>query len=593
MKYADLVAVYEEIEGTSKRLEKTAIIAAFLKKTSVSDLDKVVLLLQGKVAPLWDEAKLGVAARIVIKAIALTIGTTPVKVESEWKHTGDLGLAVEKLMEKRTQATLFSQELSVQKVFENLKKLSTLEGQGTVDQKVKLMSELLTSAKAKEAKYIIRTVLEDLRVGIAQGTLRDAIVWAFLYEVNLSEKNIIEDRKDYKEVVDAVQDAYSSSNDFTVVARAAKEGLPAIQRIGLDLGRPVQVMLAQKEITIANAFKRVGKPAALEYKYDGFRMVIHKGGGGHKGSDGKERPDGKGNIRIYTRRLENVTAQFPEVVNYVRENVKGESFILDGEAVGFDAKSHRYLPFQSISQRIRRKYGILEVAKKFPVELNVFDLLLYNGKTLIKAAFRKRREILEKVITEKPKKIVLSRQIITDDENKAKAFFTDAIAKGNEGIMFKNLDAPYKPGSRVGYMVKFKSAMETLDLVVVGAEWGEGKRKGWLTSFTLACKDGDEWKEIGKVGTGIKELEEQGLSFKELTETLKPLILVEKGREVKIRPKVILEIKFEEIQKSPSYGSGYALRFPRVIRERTMEKGLDDVSDIDLVRKLFEEQKKV
>jgi len=203
-----------------------------------------------------------------------------------------------------------------------------------------------------------------------------------------------------------------------------------------------------------------------------------------------------------------------------------------------------------------------------------------------------RRKLLEKIISQKQKKIVLARQIITADEKEARTFFDESVKLGNEGVMFKNLEGIYKIGSRVGYMVKFKSAMETLDLVIVGAEWGEGKRSGWLTSFTIACKDGDEFKEIGKVGTGVKELEAEGLSFKELTESLKPVIISEKGREVKVKPKVILEIKYEEIQKSPSYSSGYALRFPRVLRERTMEKELKDVSDIEMVIRLFKEQKK-
>ncbi len=578
MKYSDLVAVYAELEQTTKRLEKTAILASFLKKTQESDLDMVILLLQGKVFPSYDEAKLGVAAKLVIRAISTASGLTPAKLEQDWKKTGDLGLVAERMIHGKVQATLFSQELMVKKVFDNLKKLSSLSGAGTVDQKVKLLSELLTSAKPEEAKFIVRTVLEDLRVGIAEGTLRDSIVWAYLYQGNIEEKNQVENREDYKKVVEAVQEAYNATNDFATVAKAAKKGLPAVQDISISVGSPLQVMLAQKETTIDDAFSRVGRPAALEYKYDGFRMLIHK----HEGK-----------YALYTRRLENVTAQFPEVVNFIRDNVNGSNFIIDAEAVGFDAKTNQYLPFQHISQRIRRKYGILELAKKLPVELNVFDVLFLNGKSLIKEPFSKRRDTLAKIVTERPKKIILAHQLITGENKDAQKFFEAAIKAGNEGIMFKALDAPYKPGSRVGHMVKFKSAMETLDLVIVGAEWGEGKRKGWLTSFTLACKDEDEFKEIGKVGTGIKELEEEGLSFNELTETLKPYILSGKGKEVRIKPHVILEIKFEEIQASTSYGSGYALRFPRVLRERTMEKGLKDVSDLDLVKRLYAQQKKV
>jgi DNA ligase-1 len=597
MKYQTLVDVYERLEGTTKRLEKTKIIADFIKRVPDSELEPILLLLQGRVTPLWDETKLGVASKLVIRALALTSGKTLSQVETEWKKTGDLGLVAEKFLEKKSQSTLFSQELSLKKVFDNIKKLSTLVGSGTVDQKVKLISELLSSAKPKEGRYIIRTALEDLRVGVASGSMRDAIVWAYLYDPNYADGQINpETRESYNKVCSLVQDAFNLTNDYATVALAAKKGEKYLEDLPLEVGAPIQVMLAQKETTLEDAFSRVGRPAALEFKYDGFRMVIHKQESMDckDGEAGKDGLSGKKNaiITIYTRRLEQVTAQFPEVVNYVREYIKGSSFILDGEAVGFDAKTNQYLPFQSISQRIRRKYDIIETAKKFPVELNLFDILSFEGKNLIKEPFQKRRAILERIVTSKSKKIVLAKQIITSNETEAKKFFDESVKEGNEGIMFKTLDAPYKPGSRVCYMVKFKSAMETLDLAIVGAEWGEGKRKGWLTSFTLACKDGDDFLEIGKVGTGVKELEEEGLSFTELTEMLKPKIISEKGKEVRIKPYVILEIKFEEIQKSTSYGSGYALRFPRVIRDRTPEKGLKDVSDLDFVKRLYEEQKK-
>ncbi|MFH1073318.1 MAG: ATP-dependent DNA ligase [Nanoarchaeota archaeon] len=580
MHYASLVEIYAQLEKTTKRLEKTHIISEFLKKIKEDEIKDIILLLQGKLFQEFDETKIGVASRLVIKAISLASGITPEKVEEEWKKTGDLGIVSQNLIKAKKQNTLFSRDLSVKKVIDNLRKLATLEGAGSVDQKVQLIAELLTSAKPEEARYIVRTVLEDLRVGVAAGTLRDAIVWTYLFPVPYSKEEKIlelENREEYNKAVQAVQDAYNKVNDFGEVALAAKKGLKALESISMQLGSPIQVMLAQKENTIAEAFAKVGKPAALEFKYDGFRMLIHKD---------------KNSVMIFTRRLENVTRQFPEVASYVKENVHADSAIIDCEGVGFDAKTNKYLPFQNISQRIRRKYDIDELAKKMPVELNVFDVIFYNGKSMIDELFEKRRKLLEKIISQKQKKIVLARQIITADEKEARKFFEESVKLGNEGVMFKNLKGMYKIGSRVGYMVKYKSAMETLDLVIVGAEWGEGKRSGWLTSFNLACKDGDEFMEIGKVGTGVKELEAEGLSFKELTESLKPLIISEKGREVRVKPKVILEIKYEEIQKSPSYSSGYALRFPRVLRERTMEKGLKDVSDIEMVKLLFKGQKK-
>ncbi|MBU1854098.1 MAG: ATP-dependent DNA ligase, partial [Nanoarchaeota archaeon] len=255
-------------------------------------------------------------------------------------------------------------------------------------------------------------------------------------------------------------------------------------------------------------------------------------------------------------------------------------------------KTEKYLVFQHISQRIRRKYDIENLAKKLPVELNVFDVLFYNGENLLDTPLVKRRALLEKIVREEKFKIIVSKKIVTSNKSDALKFYEDSVSKGNEGVMLKSLNSPYKPGSRVGFMVKLKSSMDTLDLVIVGAEWGEGKRSGWLTSFTLACiDDNGNFLEIGKVGTGVKEKAEEGLSFGELTEMLKPHIKQEKGREVVIKPEIVLEIKFEEIQASPTYSSGYALRFPRVIQARD-DRMPEECSTLEMVQKEFEGQKK-
>ena len=280
------------------------------------------------------------------------------------------------------------------------------------------------------------------------------------------------------------------------------------------------------------------------------------------------------------------------MVEYVKKHVDADSFILDGEAVGFDVKSKKYMAFQSISQRIKRKYDIDKMSKEFPVELNVFDIISYEGETLLKKPFKERRTIIERIVKGVPYCIVTSKQMITSDLSKADDFYKASLAAGNEGIMVKNLDGVYKPGSRVGYGVKVKPVMESLDLVIVGAEWGEGKRSGWFTSFTLACYDPDSgsFLEIGRVGTGIKEKVEMGVSFEQLTEILKPLITIEKGRSVVVKPSLVVEVNFEEIQKSPTYSSGYALRFPRVIRMRE-DRNADESSDIALVEDLYSSQR--
>ncbi|MBR9690355.1 ATP-dependent DNA ligase [Candidatus Woesearchaeota archaeon] len=590
MEYSKLVEVYERISSTTKRLEKTFHISELLKKTPVEDLDVIVLLLQGKIFPAWAEKKLGISAKLILKVISKATGASVFDVENEWKKTGDLGIVAFNLIGKKSQQTLFSSKLSVKKVFENIKKLPELTGTGAVDKKTSLVAQLMTSAKPIEAKYIVRTVLEELRVGVGEGSLRDALVWAYFGEslgvrYDREANDIMldaEKRRKYNEVVDVLQHAFDVTNDFSSVAKAAKKsGLKGLKEIKLAPGKPIKVMLCQKVEDVEEGFERVGKPARIEYKYDGFRMQIHKV---------------NGKIVIYTRRLENITNQFPEVVDVIDKNIRGKEFIIDGEAVGYEPKSGRYLPFQNVSQRIKRKYGIDEMAKQFPVEINLFDVLYHDGKSLVKESLDKRREILEKITKQSSKKLVIAKVDYTDDVKEAEKFYKEALKAGNEGIIMKRHDSVYRPGSRVGGWVKIKPVMESLDVVITGAEWGHGKRSGWLTSLTVSIiGDNGEMLEIGKVGTGIKELEESatggGITFESLTNMLKPLIISEKGKEVAVKPEIVIEVNYEEIQKSPTYASGFALRFPRFICLRD-DKGKEDASTLNIVKEFFSKQRK-
>jgi len=585
MEYLKLVDVYEQLNKTTKRLEKTHIISEFLREVSIDDTEHVMLLLEGRVFPSYDSREIGIAARTMLKSLSAATGISADKIEKEWKRQGDLGLVAELIVKTKKQSTLHSTKLTVKKVFDNIRKLAELEGEGTVERKTQLIAELLTSAKPIESKYIVKTILGEMRIGVGEGAMRDAIVWAFFCgKIGIKytkEGNDIEveDRDVYNKYLDAVQSAYDVTNEFAEVAKTAKsKGIDGLKNMGMKVGIPIQVMLALKVDTIEDAFETVGKPAAIEFKYDGFRIQAHK--------------DEKGNIRLFTRRLENVTNQFPDVVEFVKKNVRGKSFIIDSEAVGYDKKTGKYLPFQSISQRIKRKYDIDKMSHDFPVELNVFDIIYFEGKNLVNEEFEKRRKLLERIIKQEVKKIVLAKSKKVSEKKDVERFFKEAIDAGNEGLMFKALNAPYKPGARVGYMIKFKSMMETLDLVVVGAEWGEGKRSKWLSSYTIACIDENgNFAEIGKASTGLKEKEEEGLSFVEMTRLLKPLIISEKGKEVKVKPKIVIEVGYDEIQKSPTYESGFALRFPRVEKLRD-DKGADEASTLDYVKKLYNGQKK-
>lgn len=558
MKYAKLAELYEKLVSTTKRLEKTDIISSFLKNTHDDDIEDVINLISGRVFPLWDSRKIGFSSRLLIKAINATTGASTNHIEKEMNKLGDLGDVAASLIKNKTQKTLFHQELSVKKVVDNLKKLATMEGQGSVDKKVGLVAELLSSASSDEARYISRTVLEVLRVGIADGIIKDAIAKAF--------------DKDIKDI----DEAFDLLVDHGKVALLAKNN--SLGNISVKPGRPLKLMLSVLSKTIEESFSTVGKPAALEYKFDGFRMQIH--------NDEKE-------IKLFTRNMEDVTKQFPDVIANVKDNVKGKNYILDCEAVGYSPKTGKYLPFQSISQRIKRKYETEEMAKKFPVEVKIFDIIYYDGKKTLNIPFKERRKLLEKIIIPVKKKIKLSDFMITDDAKKAQKFFNASIKAGHEGLMFKALDSTYKPGRYVGYMTKLKDVMDALDLVVVKAEWGEGKRASWLTSYTVACQDNGDFLEVGKVSTGLKEKPEEGetASFENMTNELKKIIISEKGKEVIVKPQIIVEVSYEEIQKSPTYTSGYALRFPRVLRIRN-EKDLSEIATIQNVDALFNSQNK-
>ena len=598
MDYKELVAAYEKIDSSSKRLDKTYHISKLLKQTKDEDLEMIILLLNGNIYPAWNKKEMGVAARLVLKAISLAGGISPMSVENEWRKTGDLGKSAFNLMQNKKQATLFTQNLTVEKVFKDLRKLTEISGHGAVDQKIKVIAGLLSSANPKGAQYIVRTVLEDLRVGIGDGTIRDSIVWSMEgVNIEVAEDNpytrvvdsslysyLVEVENDvksyYSQIVEIVQDAYNIKNDFAEVILLLRQGgINALKAVDVSIGNPMKVMLYQKAKGISDAFERVGKPAAWEFKYDGFRLQIHN-------CDGK--------ITLFTRRLDNVTKQFPDVVKAVKENIKEDNFIIDSEVVGYDKKTGKYLPFQNISQRIKRKYDIERMARDYPVELNVFDILAKANKSMLNEPFEIRRKAIICMVSEKEKEIIVAKQIITSDEKEAQEFYELALNAGEEGVMAKNLNGIYKPGSRVGYGVKVKPVMETLDLVIVGAEWGKGKRSGWLSSFHIACQD-DEGNilGIGKVGTGIKELEQEedgGVTFEQLTGLLKPLILEEKGGEVKVKAKIIIEVNYEEIQKSSKYGSGYALRFPRVVQIR-LDKPVEEISSLDYVDDLYFGQK--
>jgi DNA ligase-1 len=378
------------------------------------------------------------------------------------------------------------------------------------------------------------------------------------------------------ELKQKIKHALDFTADFAVVLRHIRAG-KSLDEFTLTIGKPCRVMLARKESSFDDAFKRTGFPVRIEYKYDGFRLQIHKQGDV---------------VRLFTRRLDEVTKQFPDVVVAIRELITLTDCILDAEAVGFSPQTGKYQPFQHVSKRIRRKYDIEQLAKELPVEVNVFDVLFANGVSYIDVPLQRRLEFLSAHIKKNvPRKLVLVKGIVAQSEDGVQAFYEESLTAGNEGVMIKDLQAPYQPGGRVSAWIKMKPVMDELDLVVVEAEWGSGKRSAWMTSFTLACRnDAGEFLTIGKVGTGLKELDDgEHVTFSQLTQALEPLVTSTQGRVVKVRPEVVLTLAYEEIQRSPSYTSGFALRFSRVLALR-LDRSTADIADLDDVQDLFASQ---
>jgi DNA ligase-1 len=547
MEFSKLVVHLEKVESTQANLEKTEYLSQLYSEAG-EELEDVVMLSLGRVSPKWEDLDLGVSSKTLVKIISKASGRKEKEVEEVWKTSGDLGDAAEEMIEGKKQQRLMSRELTVKNVTERLRKVAELEQEGlsrSVDQdkKQKMLADLLSSAEPEEARYLARIILENLRIGIGEGTVRDALDQAFLDG----------------ESADEIQRAYDYSNDFRRVASAAQEGVVALREIDLELFRPVNSMLAQKVDTIEEGFETVGNPAAVDYKYDGMRAQIHL-------RDGE--------VKIFTRRLEDVTEQFPDVEAYVKDGIDSDNCIIDSEIVGM--KDGEVIAFQNLSQRIKRKYDIEKMQEEIPVEVRPFDIL-YSDGSIMEKPYTERWEELESIV-EESEDLKLVDRTVTSEKEEVSEMQQASLSQDHEGVMMKSLDAEYKPGKRVGYMVKLKPVMETLDLAVIGAQWSEGRKSGWLGRLKLGCwnEEEEKYEMVGRMSSGLTD--EQ---LEQITERLKPLIQSEDGRDVELRPEVILEVEYEEIQASPTYESGYALRFPRLKQFRDDKERADSKEKVE------------
>ncbi|WP_209475596.1 ATP-dependent DNA ligase [Thermococcus stetteri] len=554
MRYSELADLYRRLEKTTLKTLKTKFVADFLKKTPDELLEIVPYLILGKVFPDWDERELGVGEKLLIKAVSMATGVPEKDIEDSVRDTGDLGESIALAIKKKKQKSFFSQPLTIKRVYDTFVKIAEAQGEGSQDRKMKYLANLFMDAEPEEGKYIARTVLGTMRTGVAEGILRDAIAEAFKVKPELVER------------------AYMLTSDFGYVAKIAKlEGNEGLSEVKIQIGKPIRPMLAQNAASVKDALMEMGGEAAFEIKYDGARVQVHK--------DGDK-------VIVYSRRLENVTRSIPEVVEAIRASIKPEKAIVEGELVAV-GEGGRPRPFQYVLRRFRRKYNIDEMIEKIPLELNLFDVMFVDGESLIETKFIDRRKKLEEIV-EESEKIKLAEQLITRSAEEAEAFYKRALELGHEGVMAKRLDAVYEPGNRGKKWLKVKPTMEDLDLVIIGAEWGEGRRAHLLGSFLVAAYDphSGEFVPVGKVGSGFTDED-----LAEFTKMLKPHIVRQEGKFVEIEPKFVIEVTYQEIQRSPKYKSGFALRFPRYVALRE-DKSPEEADTIERVAELYKLQEK-
>ena len=580
MEFARVVEVYDRIEATTKRLEMTSLLVDLLRSTPREDLDKVVYLTQGRIHPDYLGIELGLAEKMVIRVLAHATGLDEDRVEKLWKQKGDLGLVAEEAIGARRQKPLESKPLTVAKVHANLDAIARESGEGSQDRKIRLLSDLLSNASPREAKYIVRMVVGKMRLGVADMTIVDAMAATFATKA---------DR-------DRVERAYNVSSDLGEVARVlASKGIDGLDSIRLKLFRPIRAMLAERLETLEEILRRLGK-CALEYKYDGLRVQAHIS---------------PKRIELFSRHLENITVQFPEVVEGLRSAIKGREAIVEGEAVPVDPNTGEFLPFQEVSRRRGRKTDLERMAKEFPVTLFTFDCLLRGDEDLTAHPYRERRKALESIL--QPNDVIRWATVrITDSAKEAESFFDEALQAGCEGLMAKALESTYDAGARGYQWIKFKKEYsaalnDTIDLVVVGAFAGRGKRAGTYGALLMAAYDktADVFRTVCKLGTGFDDA-----TLRSLPDRLAPCRVTRRPARVESKlepdvwfePGVVLEVLGAEITLSPVHtagqnlfreGAGFAIRFPRFTGKWRDDKGPEDATTVEEIVEMFRRQQKV
>ncbi len=538
MKFNELARLYEKLEKTSSYNTMREILSTFFKHVSKDEIKQVSYLTLGSIASHFADVNLGMAEKMVVKAIAQAGRQKEEIVFRQYKKTGDIGITAENYAGKGG--------LSVKTVFETFHKIVLATGTGSQDKKIALLAGLLKQASPIEARYLARIILGDLRLGVGDKTVLDALAVAYTGR---------------KEAREQLEHAYNICPDVGLIAETlVKKGLKSVERIGVEIGIPIQSMLCQRIKDIEEVQNKMGYPVIVEEKYDGERIQVHKQGS---------------KIKLYSRRLEDITLQFPDIVEAVKKAIKAKNCVLDSEVMPVDAKGN-LLPFQILMQR-RRKYEVESYVKKIPVALFAFDLLFVNGKSLIHEPYRKRYQQLQRIVR-RTNKIHLALQKTCNDADCIEDLFNKTVEHGGEGIVIKSLNGHYQAGVRGWNWIKWKpdyvkGLRDTFDLAVVGAYHGRGRRAGTYGALLCAVynEKKDQFETFCKLGSGFtdKTLAELPKKFKKTDHKPARLVITKAMTpDVWLEPKIIVEVTGAEITKSPNHSSGYALRFPRFLRWR-------------------------
>ena len=581
MKFSLVADTLSYMESTTKRLELTRHLVDLFKITPPDIIPKVVYLLQGKLRPDHEGVEIGIAEKIAIKALSKSSGISVKKIEHEYKETGDFGQVASKILEQKTQTTFLNQDITVERVYDTLYKIAELKGARSQDMKMKYISSLLNDATPTEGGFIAKIITSNLRLGIADYTILDALSVAYTGS---------------KENRPVLEHAYNVCSDLGKVSEAvSKDGINSLKDFQVKIFSPIRPMLAERVKSPQEAQEKMGLEFASEYKLDGERVQVHRQGE---------------KIILYSRSLENITNYYPDIVENIGKSLKSNEVILEAEIVAINDETGEFLPFQELMHR-RRKYKIAKAVQEYPITVNFFDVLLEDGKSCLDISYKERRKTLERIIIEDPFAKVMPMTLVKT-ENEVEDSLENAINAGCEGLMLKQLDSPYRAGARASNWLKLKREYrnelgDSLDLVVVGAFYGRGRRTGRYGALLLSAYDDqiDAFPSICKVGTGFTD-ESLDQFYQILADkiTVKKDPRIESGLEADVwfEPEVVIEIVASEITLSPIHkvamdkirkGSGLALRFPKFTGKIRFEKTSENATTIDEILTLYNSQKRV